>query len=200
LSNGEPTAFQYGNTFILFNHCGVEVYDAIVTTKLQFDIKETIWALSGSNTQPCYTFLNLSHTGKAWIVHAATLAADWWHHWYETCKASFYVMESFTPDELKALRLVITVTILFCLTSSHSQVAQGQWDNEDLQGHVKMVTKKLTDSPGTIEMKVESEPASHSPRIDQDVIVQSEVQVDNKVHHFPLFTGNFTCKPILFDG
>ncbi len=105
----------------------MEVYDAATTEwQLEFTFKEKIWAIFDSEERPCYSFLNFSQMGKAWIIRATTLPmgrTDRWRRWYLECNANLLIMKCFPSNESKALRSVIrliTTSIFFRLTFSYS--------------------------------------------------------------------------------
>jgi len=67
---------------------------------------------------PCthvHCFKGFSGLTYAYTVQANALAEDRWYYWSKECNAEPFIMECFTDEEAKALRLVIIVSILFIL-------------------------------------------------------------------------------------
>jgi len=52
----------------------------------------------------------------AWVVKVTLPEREQWHQWHKELKMDHFVMDCFTSDELRALRFVLTASILFSLT------------------------------------------------------------------------------------
>ena len=106
LSERLPTVLDLGDIFLLLDKTGVRAYDADIGGK--FALKKRVWALSDSNSiteWSCRAFLWSGNKRDALIVQTTFLEKKRWYQWAKERSASHFVMDCFTFDEMRALRL-----------------------------------------------------------------------------------------------
>jgi hypothetical protein len=188
LSKGKPVALQRDTVFFIFREAGVEMH-RVNSLGLFFCPEEKPWALSDSTERsryPCNAFQSASVMGRAWVVQATSLATDRYDRLRKECNTGLFVMNCFTREESRALRLVFITTILFCLTYSHSiihelnvenflksfdkwgpsartclRLAGGTITEQELEKKMCMVAKNFAENPTAITMEPNPEADSH---------------------------------------
>jgi len=105
LSNERPTALQIlDDKFLLFTEKDVLVLSTSSSSRTK--IPPFTWALADSSEkilQPCMAFLAIDADKQASIIQACSPKESRWKEWKKQHGARLFVMERYTPDEMKAL-------------------------------------------------------------------------------------------------
>ena len=188
LSKGQTVALQRENRVLIFREGGVEMHEADLADMF-FRGGEKPWALvdsSETSRHPCTAFQKASQSRLAWFVLTTSASAERHGRLRKECMAGLFVMEFFTREESRALRLVFISTILLCLAYSLSIIHNldvqqfmtnyDKWgpsartclmlawrtiSEEALKGKVENAAKKFAENPRAITMEAESDEGSH---------------------------------------
>jgi len=108
--------------FLLFDNTGAQLYDAGHAG--HFSLSKGVWALTDSSTnkEPCTAFYRSGQRNDAWVVKVTLPEREQWYQWEKELKMYHFVMNHFTWDELRALRFVLILSILFYLTRCRSVI------------------------------------------------------------------------------
>jgi hypothetical protein len=106
LSEETPVALEIPGCVLLFQDTGVESNPE--------DLPRGTWALTNTIERPCPTFLAASRMRLAWIVQASPLQ-DKRQGWRHRRNADVFIMDSFSIQEMTALRLVRLLQVFLAL-------------------------------------------------------------------------------------